>query len=390
MKFNLRNFRMLLSVFMAFVLLSGVYGQDADWTVVSDTLFKSAEGFDDSVPGADGVGGVAVDRHSGDLIAGLNAPPFGIYRSKDAGATWQRIDGGNVDGAWLRPGSIQIDQDKPGRMAFFRGSPPAADGNSKKLSAMTLDGGETWVNMAKGNSFQGFGGWHHGYVDWSLDEPKNVIAQNRIRPQLQFSTDRGKTFKKIGKNKIAGIVEHNLNFDYIRATNPAEYEKRWLSRWIEGYGLWGGAVLIGEENGIERAEKGDGEFTKVSDLVASAYMPVRFQDKLYWGGEKGVLVSEDGGKTWAVLGKEIPMVRQGPFIGADASQVVVVTDDGVFKTTDGAANWEKVSDLKIDPTAWRPELGAPWMRHAYAWDHTRDILYVAGLSGSIYKKELSK
>ncbi len=375
--------KVLTGLILMLMMSAGVFAQEAEWENVSQPLFESIEGYSDEIPGGRGMGGVAVDRHSGDLIAGINGEPFGIYRSKDAGVTWERIDGGNIVGAWVRPGAIQIDQDKPGRMAFFRSSPPAPD---KSKDGFTLDGGKTWQPFPKAFGFAGVGGWHHGYVEWSDDTPVNMIAQNRVRPAVQVSSDGGKTFKKMA-NGLKGVVDMSYTFEWLKANDPDKW-KRIQSKLCNGYGLYGKAVLVGRHDGIERAEESTGPFEKVSDLVVTAYTPVRFQDKIYWGGEKGVLISEDGGKTWAVMGTETSPVRQGPFIGADASNMVVVTDEGIYKTTDGGQEWKKVSELLIDKTMWRPEIYEPWTRHCYTWDHTRDLLYVAGVAGSLYKKEI--
>jgi photosystem II stability/assembly factor-like uncharacterized protein len=82
------------------------------------------------------------------------------------------------------------------------------------------------------------------------------------------------------------------------------------------------------------------------------------------------------------------MVRKGPFFGQDASHIVVVTEDGVYHTENAGQNWRKISELRRIEDAWRGDRDPVWLRTDYAWDHTRNILYVTGMAGSAYKLEV--
>ncbi len=371
-----------LSALALFMSIAPVPAQET-WADVSQNLFGTIENYDSSIPGARGIGGIAVDRHSGDLIAVLNGPPWGVYRSSDAGQTWERIDDGSIGGGWIRSFSIQLDQDRPGRMAFFRASPPAPDGDA--TSGMTLDGGKTWIPFEKAKRLFGIGGWVHGMVDWSEDTPSRIVAQSRVRPNVCLSTDGGKKLNAIKAAK-SGIIELTWNHEYIK-TEQGKSWQRYLDSTLTGYGISDGVILLGRHDSIELSEDGK-EFTKVSDFVPTAHTPVRFDGKLYWGAQNGVIVSADKGKTWTLLGSELPMVRKGPFFGSDANSLVVVSEGGVYRSADAGANWSKISELYQDADAWRADLEPVWLRHDYAWDHTRNLLYVAGMAGSCYKKEV--
>jgi photosystem II stability/assembly factor-like uncharacterized protein len=362
------------------------------WTEVSDSLLETLAGYEGKIPGARGIGGIAVDRHSGDLIVCLNGPPWGAYRSSDAGETWKRIDDGNVAGGWIRSHSIQIDQDKPGRMAFFRVSPPAPPGprgrGYRSISAMTTDGGKTWNKFGPGPSEGLFGlaGWTHGMVDWSREDVSRIVAQNRVRPQMCLSTDAGETFEPLHR---PAIIEMSWNHELARAEKLKDWRK-YVSETLTGYGIGADTVLMAKRGGIEVSTDAGEEFRKVSEEVVTAYTPVRLDGKLYWGGARGVLVSSDQGRTWKLLGTELPMIRKGPMFGANADEMVVVTEDGVYRTTDACRTWTMISDLYRDPTAWRNRLDEAWLRHDYAWDHTRKLLYVAGMAGTCYAKEIEQ
>ncbi len=377
----------LIVCLCALLSAASLSGQDG-WVNVSDALIKSVPDHKLDIPGARRIGGIAVCRHSGHLFAALNGPPFGLYRSKDAGATWERIDGGKVGGGWVRSYSIQLDQDKPGRMAVFRVGPPAPKskrGRAAPQSAYTLDGGETWHEIvAISGTFQGWSGMPHGAVDWSNDKPLHLLSQAWVRPQVSLSVDGGKTWKPVGnRRELRALIDYGQRI-WWEKEHPGKRPVPDFS----GYGLIDNVILIGFRDSIKRTEDNGKTLEKVSDFIVTGITPIAFQDKLYWVTTKGVIMSEDKGKTWALYGSELPNVRKGPFFGKDATTMVVVSDDGVFKTIDSGATWTKISELFVVPDAYRLDYPPVLLRTDYAWDHTRDLLYVAGFAGSAYKKEV--
>ncbi len=373
------------------LLLAGTIaaaGETDGWQNVSDNLLKTVPEHNLDIPGARRIGGIAVDRHSGDVIAGLNGPPFGLYRSKDAGETWQRIDDGNVEGGWVRSYSIRIDHDTPGRIAAFRVGPPAPlpkgakSDRTQAVSAYTLDGGKTWTQIAEIRAFQGFTGFPHGMVDWT-QTPVRIVSQSRIRPKISVSEDGGKTWTPLAGKQIDEVADYGRRLWYQR-----EYPSK-KDNSIRGYGIVGDVILAGSpKKGILRTEDGGKTAEVVSDILVTGITPISFQEKLYWATEKGIIISGDAGKTWSLYGSELPNVRKGPFFGKDPSTMVVVSDDGVFKTMDSGRTWSKISELYVVPDAYRLDWPPVLLRTDYAWDHTRNLLYVAGFAGSAYKKEV--
>jgi hypothetical protein len=356
---------------------------------MSDALFESVPDYDPSIPGARGVGGIAVDRHTGDLIACLNGPPFGVYRSSDAGETWTRIDDGNVEGGWVRSAAIQIDQTNPGRMAFFRVGPPAPMmENGRKMepkSAMTLDGGETWQVFARAKQQFDLAGWVHGHVDWKQEDPQLIMAQERVRPSVVISTNGGEEFgRRLGKF----IQEFTWNHVYAKKNELGPWD-RFQEESLTGYGVCGGNLMMGRRvSGIELSTDGGETFETVSELQLTTDTPVIFKDKLYWGTATGLAASPDCGKTWAIQGAELPNIVKGPFFGADENEIVVVTEDGIYGTRDAAATWVKIADHAEIPEAWRSDADPKWLRQDYAWDHRNNTLYAAGMASPIYKFEI--
>lgn len=377
-------------------LLSTVFALASEWRDVTGPLVNSVPDMDNTIPGARWVGGVAVDRHTGDLLVGLQGPPFGIWRSPDGGDTWTRFDDGSVGGAWRRSSAMCLDQNQPGRMAFFRSGPPAPQKDNgrggtveRSQSAMTLDNGETWTPFDEARGLFGQDGWSHGAVDWAAPTPLTFLAQNRVRPSLALSINGGEDFDKpLGKG--LAMIHPNDHHAYARAENTSWWQD-WKEDTLAGYGVCKEAILLGRfEGGIDRSEDGGENFERVSEERVTAPSPVYFEGKLFWGGEKGLLVSTDDGGTWFMPGAPLPNIRKGPYFGATALDMVVVTEDGIYRSTDGSQNWEKVSDLPHTPGSWRADVEPRWLRQSYAWDHRRNRLYVAGLASPLYALDLSE
>jgi len=363
---------------------------DAGWQKMPDTLTSSIEGYSDAIPGARGVGGIAVDRFTGDLYAGLNGEPFGLWRSPDGGETWARVDSGEVAGGWIRPDSVQMDQNRPGRMAFFRMGAPAPTndgGRPRPSSAYTLDGGASWTVFQQAKAGQGSAGWGMGVVDWAPEDPRTFVAQAFWRPSLLVSVEGKNDFRR-NLGQFANYP--NWNSEWMQHYDPERWERFKQDR-VKGFGVCNDAILLGQwETGIERSTDGGANFEKVSDFLVATKTPVYFDGKLYWGGEEGLLVSADDGASWTLQGAPLPMIRQGPFFGADADQMVVVTEAGVFGTGDAGANWRQIAPLAETPEAWTMQLQPDylrqpdWLRQCYAWDYRRGRLYVAGIASPIH------
>jgi len=376
-----------------FLMTSMITHASEGWQKMPDTLTSSIEGYSDAIPGARGVGGIAVDRFTGDLYAGLSGKPFGLWRSSDGGETWVRVDSGEVAGGWVRPDSVQMDQNRPGRMAFFRMGSPAPlnyNGGPTPSSAYTLDGGETWTVFQKAKRNQGSAGWGMGVIDWAQEVPQTFVAQAFWRPSLMVSVE--------GKNDFRRNLGVFANYPNYNSEWMQHYdEQRWKDfkkERVKGFGVCKDAILLGQwDTGIERSTDGGANFENVSDFLVATKTPVFFDGKLYWGGEKGLLVSEDDGATWSLQGEPLPMIRQGPFFGPDANKIAVVTEEGIFGTGDAGVSWQKIAPLAETPEAWRMNLEPDylrqpdWLRQCYAWDYRRGRFYVAGMASPIYVYE---
>jgi hypothetical protein len=326
------------------------------WTDVSSAQIAALGGASaQSYPG--GVSGVVVNRLTGDVTTHIVG--FGLWRSTDRGATWARVDqqtldasGGRTETGW----GMQVDQEDPKRMAVF-----TLDGTA----ASTADG-VTWRRWAD----SGWGrNWDFGAVDWSSAAAQTVFGvlhETTPRNKYELSTTGGGAWSAMNGDNIAPMV-----------------------------GVVDASTLIATRTtGIERSTDLGAHWTTVSNVTPSGHVAVRFGGKLYVTTPTGLLVSADQGQTWAPHGVGIQglIMFQGPWFGADDKTMVVgvqdadnsfgATGSSVYKTTDGAATWNKVVDMPHVSGTFPISLS--WYG-SFAWDPGRDTYYVSSMSNPLLR-----
>ena len=70
-----------------------------------------------------------------------------------------------------------------------------------------------------------------------------------------------------------------------------------------------------------------------------------FRGAHYLGSTNGLLVTKDQGASWQEQGAAVN-IWQGPFIGRDEKEMLVIGRDGVFMTRNAGATWKQVAGLK--------------------------------------------
>jgi hypothetical protein len=307
------------------------------WVAISGELLKKleAEGKKPAWPGQ--TTGVAVDRTTGELF--LAVPGLGIWKSADKGKSFERVDGGKIGGRCETGWVLNVDPE------------------GKKLACFMLDGvcgftldGTTW------QVYKGVGrNWDYGMVDWGSQGQNIFAAAHECGGKNYLSTDAGKSWKQVNQEpKVVGL------------------------------GLFGAQELVickAPGAGIERSEDGGQTWTKVSDLSPAGGYPRVLKGVAYWVSAKGLLVSKDKGKTWAVEGSPVAAAL-GPLFGKDETHMVVVTKGGLSETTDGGKTWKVVAPLApgIDfhVTGWFIN---------YAFDPIGNVFYAARMGKDAYKYE---
>jgi len=271
----------------------------------------------------------------------------GVWKSADKGRTWTRMDNGII-GSNDRSGHLEVgcgldqDQENPARIAAFTLDGWA--GHVPKDSEWTR-----WADVGRN--------WDYGAVDWSATVPRTIFAlRHADGGRLYVSTDAGQSW-----TPSSVTVEADVNYHTMLGVMDAST-----------------LVYSNGGNGIMRSTDLGATWTQVSQLITTSRQPVLFKGTFYIGTEKGLAVSTDKGATWNLRGGPAS-ITHGPFFGADASVMVVVSTSGVHKSVDAGATWNKLCDLK-------PALSPRWP--AYAWDPVHDCLYATGWAGPGYRYDL--
>jgi photosystem II stability/assembly factor-like uncharacterized protein len=297
----------------------------AGWENISDPVTAKVK------PGYGGpTAGVVVDRLSGDVFMVVNDQ--GLWKSGDHGATFARVDDGNIGGRCETGWALQADPNGHRLFCFMiYGS-----------SAMTTDGGKSWAKS--GTSHLDFGG-----VDWA-DTGKRLLAiRHESGGVLVTSDDGGATWHDEGKGfSGCGVFDHQT-FVVTRAG----------------------------ERGVFRTADAGVNWTRVSSDTPAAAVPVIFKGVGYWAAGKGILTSPDKGMTWSWLGAPVD-ASFGPYFGETELHFVVVGLSGFQETKDGGKSFRPAAPLPAG-------FGVGHIGPNYAWDPNADIFYASMMTKPTYK-----
>lgn len=268
--------------------------------------------------------GIAVDPASGEVylvIAGA-----GVWKSKDQGGTFEKIDGGHVGGRCETGAAISVDPNG-GRLAFFQ-----LDGRS----AWTPDGGKTWHPCDDKSR-----GFDYVAVDWADPKARRMFGVRHESGEIGLlSDDAGATWKVLEKGyKNYGVFD----FDTLVC--------------------WRG-------KGIERSTDGGATWTVVSDVKPKGWLMTGYKGAGYWLTETGLISSRDKGATWAPHGAPV-QGWFGPYFGKDETHMVVVGKAGFQESKDGGATWTVAAPL---PDV--KDFNGPWFPN-YAWDPKGNVFYAS-------------
>jgi hypothetical protein len=310
------------------VSMAGGPGEKGKWVAISESVTSRLE---PKWPGL--TAGIAVDPASGDVYMVISG--LGLWKSKDQGATFERVDGDKVSGRCETGAAISVDPRGGGRLAFFQ-----LDGKS----AWTPDGAKSWHpsnDHSRGFDFVA--------VDWTDPGARRMFGVRHESGEIGLlSDDSGATWKPLEKGfKSFGVFD----FD---------------------------TLVTSRGGGIERSTDGGKSWKKVAETTPTGRVMVHHQGAGYWLYERGLLVSKDKGATWAPQGGEV-RGWFGPLFGKDEKHMVVVGKNGFEESTDGGRTWKVAAPL--------PEVkdfNGPWFP-SYAWDPRADIFYASKMGKPAYK-----
>jgi photosystem II stability/assembly factor-like uncharacterized protein len=186
----------------------------------------------------------------------------------------------------------------------------------------SADGGRTWVSDALG-----------GQDAMNLVRPGGKTLWVAGHMVLAKSTDGGTTWVNVRPSGLPGLDVHGF------AADPRS--SRTLYAAIAGRGLY-------------RSIDGGNSFSVASADVGAAVMALAVTpDGRILAGDmqKGLMVSRDGGKTWAV---KLRAGLMGLALNPADPKRVLAAGPGVLLSTDGGTSWKKVLDIAAGagPLAW--------------------------------------
>ncbi|MBE3109481.1 MAG: hypothetical protein IMZ46_03045, partial [Acidobacteria bacterium] len=302
--------------------------------------------FDDY--GTTSVGAVAVAPSNPDIVwAGTGEANNrqssswgnGVYKSTDAGATWQRM--GLADSRHI--GRIVIDPKKPD-VVYVAALGRLWGPNKERGLYKTTDGGKTWVNTK-------FIDEDTGFVDVAMDPSDSRVlyaaAYQRRRTPFGFNgggpgsglyktTDAGRTWTRLTTGLPSGSLGR-IGIDIYRKNPSVVY-----------------VTVEHREGGLFRSDDRGKTWRKVNSLNPRPmyFSKVRIdpQDdrRIYVLGVP-LYVSDDGGKTFRSDGaRNLHVDHHAMWIDPNDPSLILIGNDGGFGVSrDRARTWMRMNNVPL-------------------------------------------
>ncbi|MGC4043615.1 MAG: hypothetical protein QM758_07395 [Armatimonas sp.] len=253
--------------------------------------------------GAYGVTYVKAVPNSVDIIAGVSER--GLWISSDGGSTWRKLGGDEI-------------KNRPGRIVF-----DPKDKNTFWESGCYGDA--PFVTHDRGRTFQRLGGLAHAdgiAVDFTDRRRRSLLLGMHEQSQsLHRSTDGGATWTRIGEG---------LPADSNHSSDPIVVDSKTFL--VNTAGWKQGASL-----GIYRSADAGATWQKVSDFGPAGEPLVTADGTIYWqriwGG--GLLRSADRGKSWTQVSKEV----RSNAVEMDRKRLAALNGNQILISSDGGASW---------------------------------------------------
>jgi photosystem II stability/assembly factor-like uncharacterized protein len=263
----------------------------------------------------------------------------GIYRSLDAGKTWQNM--GLRDSKHI--GRVVIDSSNP-NIVYAAVLGHLWGPNKERGVFKTTDGGKTWNNVLFINE-------DTGVIDLAMDpaSPMTLYAaayQRRRTPwgfngggtnsAIYKTVDGGATWKKLTKGLPEGITGR-IGLDIYRRDPNIIY-----------------ALVENAKGGAFRSDDRGETWHKLSDVNSRPmyYSQIRIDpnnDQRIWQLAANMFNSDDGGKTWI---QNLVQRIHGDFHAlwidpADSNHVLAGSDGGLHASYDRGRTWDFINTIPL-------------------------------------------
>ncbi len=397
------------------------------WDFIGTGIYKSFDGGETwkhlDVDGKTQFGDLVIDPSDSDVIYAANGMETNrdlgvigedlayLYRSDDAGETWERIDIGEQCGHRTL-NAVAVHPENPNRIYVL---------GQDQSAFLSEDRGKTWEcivgdpdcpSCRQGSGIIGIG----TFVEYDPND-YNVMYATSYAAGIFKSTDGGRTWKDLNGKEISFSYVEGVKADPVRAgtlytqsfENGFHYSYDYGETWYRGhvssnYHVWRGLVDKSKvSSDIFVVNRGGGSLKKVESPDGNWIFPEHIESNggkafiitleasdydrnlVYIGTkENGVFRSKDSGISWQEINNGLPDDADVRTIATDPNDenriYAGVTGDspGIYYSDNQGNSWQKLNDDLSFTTIWGHS-------QLQIDPNDKNIVYAATWGGGTYK-----